>query len=320
MANAFMKSFSKKEKLYILLLIVVPIKLTGQDEFATSTAFHTITPEYFNPAFTGERQVLSTSMLYYNPYVGIENAPVMQLISVSSPMRKFSPISLGGSIVRNPMGHVQYNRILADFSYSVKVGSYFSESRLYFGFRFGFSNYNVSVSNSEAYSVSDPFIPNESDNQPTTGFGVAYKISVRDKYRYRVGLALPSIVRVDGSVYTTSSFILMANIPFARKSVVNPSFLMWSVRGSGMRYSFNTFVSITNYTFIIGNDNEVFLGGLGMLVKPEMYVGAVYRFSNSAQNVSSIAGFELSIRYDIFGSRDLGMKYNYANAGMFRTY
>ena len=105
------------------IIIILTLIFSGvasysqQDAQFTQYMYNTIN---FNPAYAGSRGTLNTFALHRTQWVGLDGAPVTNIISINSPLN-LSNLGLGVSLINDKIGPTNDNTISADISYTIPV-------------------------------------------------------------------------------------------------------------------------------------------------------------------------------------------------------
>ena len=120
---------------FVLLLFTTVLITTEvssqQDAQYTQYMYNTMS---INPAYAGQREVLSINGLYRTQWVGIDGAPETQTLAIHSPLRN-ERIGLGLSIINDAIGPANETTIDANFSYTIPLDD--KETKLSFGLKGG---------------------------------------------------------------------------------------------------------------------------------------------------------------------------------------
>jgi type IX secretion system PorP/SprF family membrane protein len=254
--------------------IIVLILLGSSNAFSqqlpqfTQYMFNTIS---INPAYAGSREALSIVGLHRSQWAGLDGAPTTQTLSIHSPLKN-KKIGLGLSFINDELGFENFSYVYADFSYTIDLGE---ATKLAFGLKGGFTSYSIDQELRDAES-SDPAISNIEDQwNPNFGMGLFLHSN-----RWYVGLSAPRILNNDynGSenygalervgYYFTGGVVVDINTDIKFK----PSFLIKMTNGAPLSYDLSG-----NFIF-----NE------------KLWLGAAYRFNESAGAFGAIAAFQVS--------------------------
>jgi type IX secretion system PorP/SprF family membrane protein len=126
-----------------------------------------------NPAYTGSREALSAFMSYRMQWMGIKGAPVIQSVSLHSPMKN-DRVALGLKAQFMQFGVTKSTSIYASYAYHVRVG----EGKLSFGLNAGADMSNTDYTGI-LESLDDPtdlvFLTNNKPYiLPNVGAGIYY--------------------------------------------------------------------------------------------------------------------------------------------------
>jgi len=174
-----------------------------QDPQYTQYMYNT---QVVNPAYAGNRDVLSFGLLYRTQWVSLEGAPQTGTFTINSPVGSLDNMGLGLSIVRDELGPSVESNITVDFSYSITTSDV---GEISFGVKGGLDILDVDYSKLDIFDGSDPLFQNNVDNkvQPQIGAGVYYNTN-----KFYAGLSVPNFINskhfdessIDGDVNSSS--------------------------------------------------------------------------------------------------------------------
>ncbi|MCC9074449.1 type IX secretion system membrane protein PorP/SprF [Flavobacterium sp. F-65] len=275
----------KKTKLGVILLILFIYNTTWAQRESQFTQYMYNTTS-INPAYAGSRGVMSIFGTHRNQWVGLDGAPITNVVSINAPI-EYSNIGLGASIINDKIGPMTENSISADFSYTINTSD---EYKLSFGLKATANLLNVDFTKLSVYDPSDPRFQGNIDNKfsPNIGAGVYWHSDVS-----YVGLSVPKMLETSyydkSADNTASSFVvkermsyyLMAGYVFDLDYNLKfkPSMLTKIVRGTPLQMDLSA-----NFIF-----DEVFTAGIA------------YRWSAA---ISGMVAFQVSDNLSIGYSYD----------------
>lgn len=171
----------------LVFVTLLSIKLSAQqDPQYTQYMYNTMS---VNPAYAGQRQVLSITGLYRTQWVGIDGAPKTQTLGVHAPLRNDN-LGLGLSVVNDALGPANETYIDANFSYSIYLDDSNDEfTKLSFGIKGGMQLLSTDWSKGRFRNPDNIFGENISLFSPTIGTGV-YLHSAK----WYVGFSVPNFL------------------------------------------------------------------------------------------------------------------------------
>ncbi len=122
----------------------------------------------FNPAYAGNRGVISVNAVYRSQWVGLDGAPTTQLVTVNGPVGR-KKIGLGLNLKSDQIGVSKQQNATADVSYTLKVSEHM---QLSFGARGGFQLLNVDFNQLNLLELSDQNFSDNISNELTPEVGV----------------------------------------------------------------------------------------------------------------------------------------------------
>lgn len=271
----------KRTVFFILLGIGLPfLSWSQQDSEYTQYMYNTVT---VNPAYAGNRGVLSFNSLYRSQWTGLNGAPNSLTFSVNSPVGERG-VGLGLSVIHDEVGPSTESNITVDFSYTIPLNL---KTKLSFGLKGGINLLNVDFGKLDIRDRSELEFSQNIENRfsPNTGLGVYLHFDDR----WYIGLSSPNILSTDhydDSISSTASekahFYLISGYVFEinRGLKFKPAILTKAVKGAPLAFD-----ASANFLF-----NERFTLGLS------------YRLDAA---VSALVGFQINNRFM------LGYSYDY---------
>jgi type IX secretion system PorP/SprF family membrane protein len=166
---------------YIILLILLLIQFRSSGQSGDSNRIILGYPVYsqylhnglmINPAYAGSREALSATLSYRMQWMGIENAPQLQTVSIHTPMKN-DKVALGlyGRFMQ--YGISNSSSIYAIYAYHIKLGT----GKLSFGLKAGVDMSNTNYNGLKEIDTSDPVLPANGKLSfvfPNAGAGIYY--------------------------------------------------------------------------------------------------------------------------------------------------
>lgn len=238
-----------------------------QDSQYTQYMYNTVS---INPAYAGNRGMLTMFGLYRNQWAGLEGAPETLNFSINTPSG-IERVGIGLGFTSDRIGPSSENIIAADFSYTLPLDA--KGTKLSFGLKGGISTLEVDPSKLVIRNPNDPNLVYRSMVSPVVGVGFYLH-----RERWYIGLSTPNLLKTEHyddiavstatesmHMYLTGGYVfdLNSNLKF------KPAALVKAVSGAPLSVDLSA-----NFLF-----NENFT------------LGAAYRFDAA---VSLLAGFQVS--------------------------
>lgn len=183
MKNYYIKAVS------ILLLSLSSITLFGQqDAQYTQYMYNTIS---INPAYAGNRDVLSIVGLHRNQWVGIDGAPRTSTLSLHTPLGVSRRVGLGASIINDEIGPTDETYMSIDFSYTIPTSE---RGKLSFGIKGTAQLINVDFNKLNIFEQGDSQFQQDVDNSFNPNVGVGLYYHTEKSY---VGLSVPNLLETE---------------------------------------------------------------------------------------------------------------------------
>ena len=288
-----------KKTLIIALSIFSFLPLYGQQE-AQFTQYND-NMMYYNPGYTGSREVLNLTGIHRQQWIGIDGAPMSTALFLHGPL-KYESVGLGASFLNDKVGPVNSTWINGDFSYSFKFKRHRRKMRkLAFGLTGGINIINANFTNLVTGDPNDALAANNYRNQvnPNFGAGVYY----HSKHWY-AGVSVPKFVE---------SKIELGRLPEQRHY-----YFM-----TGGYFKVNRMLKIRPSALFKMTKNAPFAleGSVAFIYYDRFWVGANYRLGASAGAlVQYQANDQFKIGYSVDFSTSRLVKNNYGTHELMLSY
>lgn len=255
---------------FIVFLIFCSISgFSQQDSQYTQYMYNTMN---INPAYAGQREVLSVLGLHRSQWVGIDGAPSNTSVSAHSPINDTN-LGVGIAFENDRIGPSNENKFTANISYTIFATDYYKIS---FGLNSSVTNLKIDYSKLDIYDPNDLLYQENIVNKFIPNFGAG--VYLHSDYTY-VSISIPSILETgsykNSEVFSTARekmhFYLMGGHVFEVNPLLlfKPSLLVKMVQGTSPQVDLSA-------NFLI---NEKFTTGFS------------YRFGSA---VSAMAGFQVT--------------------------
>ncbi|WP_299532335.1 type IX secretion system membrane protein PorP/SprF [Ulvibacterium sp.] len=269
-----------KAMFLFLLGMALPFFCSSQqDSEYTQYMYNTVT---VNPAYAGNRGVLSFNSLYRSQWTGLNGAPQSLTFSVNSPVGERG-VGLGLSVIHDEVGPSTESNVTVDFSYTVPLTL---KTNLSFGLKGGMNLLNVDFGKLDIRDRSELEFSQNIENRfsPNVGLGVYLHFD----HRWYLGLSSPNILSTDhydSAISSTASekahFYLIGGYVFDINSELKfkPAFLTKAVKGAPLAFD----------------------ASANFLINDRFTVGLSYRLDAA---ISALVGFQINNRFMIGYSYD----------------
>jgi type IX secretion system PorP/SprF family membrane protein len=305
--------------LFFLLLSFFFVLVQGQTE-SDSTRISLGYPVYsqylqnglvINPAYAGSRGYMSGFMSYRIQWMGTKGAPVMQSVSLHTPL-KDDKVALGLMGQFMQYGFTRTTSVYASYAYHIRLRS----GKISFGLKGGFDMSNTLYpSENFLTNPGDPVFVNDKPYVlPNIGAGVYYFSN-----KLFAGISVPAFLSYrksgSGSVQAYHSFNEY-DITFSAGGLIElsqvlkfkPSLLInYSLQNTEKlsRFDINGNFIIADLIWIGGSwrtSEQVAVGILQVQINPQLMFGFSYDYPAGRMNSYSKGSTEFILRYD-FGSK-----------------
>jgi type IX secretion system PorP/SprF family membrane protein len=306
---------------YIMLLILalIPYRTYGQSyDSARIILGYPVYSQYIhnglmiNPAYAGSREALTATLSYRLQWMGIDNAPRLQSVSLHTPMKN-DKVALGLNAQFMQYGITNSSSIYAIYAYQIRL----RKGKMSFGLKAGVDMSNTDYNGLQGIDLPDPVIPADGKLAyifPNVGAGIYYYSN-----RLFAGFSVPSFLfyRSTGSgetqaYHSFSEYDLIFSagglLTFSPVLKFKPSFLLdLSLHDSQKINQLDL-----NGNFIIADliwigaswrtSEQVIVGHLQVNLGQQLMFGFSYDYPVGRMNSYSKGSTEFVLRYE-FGSK-----------------
>ena len=300
-----------RNSLIAFVILVILVQFDGysqQDPQYTQYMYNT---QVVNPAYAGNREVLSFGLLGRTQWVNIDGAPKTGTFTVNGPIGALDNMGLGLSVVHDELGPAVESNINVDYSYSL----FFSgDSKLSFGLKAGIDVLDVDFTRLNIFDISDPRFQNNIDNkvQPQVGAGIYYNTE-----RFYAGLSVPNFLTTkhfdESSLSAGSSsqsiaaerlhyFLIMGYVfdlsddvkfkPATLVKMVSGSPLQWDLSANFLLYDKLTLGASYRWSAAVS-------AMVGFQVSDGFFLGVGYDYTTQELEDYSDGSYEVFLRFDI---------------------
>ena len=295
----------------IYTVIVFQLANAQQDAQYTQYMYNTLV---INPAYAGNRGVLSIAALYRSQWVGLDGAPTTQTLNIHSPIGK--KIGLGFAIINDEIGNGTSQKTNFDLtaSYNINLSA---KQKLSFGIKAGGNLLSLDFTKLSGFSNEQGAngIPNiDNKFSPNLGAGVYYHTE-----QFYIGFSIPNFLQTqhfDSSEATSSylakeqmNFYLMTGYIFDMSSNLKfkPALLLKMINGAPLQVDMSANFLI-NERFSLGiayRLNAAFSALIGFQLSDQFMLGLAYdkEVTELGSTAFNSGSFELFLRFELFSSK-----------------
>lgn len=296
-------------KTKILFFGLILFSLAGyaqQDSQFTQYMYNTVN---INPAYAGQRGVLSVFGLHRTQWVGLDGAPTTNAFSVHSPINE-SNVGLGLSFVNDRIGPSDENSISVDFAYTVQASENY---KLSFGLKATANLLNVDYTKLNIYNSNDPRFQNNIDNKFSPNFGAGVYLHSENTY---VGLSVPNFLETkhykDNGNYAAAKermhYYLIAGHVFELNPNLKfkPSLLTKMVQGAPLQVDVSAnFLINEKFTLGAAYRWDAALSAMaGFQITDGLFLGYAYDAETTKLANYNSGSHEIFLRFELFSNYD----------------
>lgn len=300
---------------FIIVLFLLATTFSGFAQQDPQYTQYMYNPVVINPAYAGNRGVMSITGLHRSQWLGLDGAPRTQSFSIHSPIGE-SKVGLGLSIVNDALGPQQETYIGGDFSYTINTSD---EGKLSFGLKAGGHILDVDFRQLNLFDPTDANFAQNIDNKfsPLVGVGVYYHTD-----NFYAGLSVPNLIETnhfdEGNEPGSSSSLAEENIHYygimgytfdiSDDLKFKPSTLIKMVQGAPLEVDFTAnFLVFEKLHLGAAYRWSAALSGLvGFQATDSMLIGLAYdrETTDLGNQVYNDGSFEVFLRFELFNQYD----------------
>ena len=246
-----------------------------------------------NPAYAGSNDVLNTTLVNRNQWVGFNGAPRTSTFSLHTPLKN-KKLNVGITFTNDQFGITTQNKINGVFAYRL----FFKKSSLSFGLQLGVDFIKNNWNSIQTTAPGDQVFTSQYSSQslPQTGFGVYYKAK-----KFYAGVSSPDMLSIGTSELVYKSAFLTAGYLFdlSENIKLKPSVLVKYIKNSPFEIDINAIV----YFKIVGigcsyrsNDAMVFLATVN--INKQFSAGYSYDLTTSKLSTYVRGSHEIMLKYE----------------------
>lgn len=299
----------------IKISIVVFVLLVGATAQAQQTPLYS---QYMfnmlniNPAYAGNRESGSLSMLLRKQWVSFPGAPSTGVLTYDQRVAEKN-FSFGGQFYFDNLGIEKRSGFQGFYSYSAP----FEKSTLSIGMSLGLLNYNANYNRTNPVTQGDPSLQVATNAYlPTAGIG-----AILSAEKWYIGLSSPALLKTqisikgqsairragaDGHFFLTGGYI----IPVSAEVTLKPSVLFKSVSGAPIQTDLNMNVWFNNLVAVglSYRTKDAVVGLAEIQLNPQLRMGYSYDYNVSDLVTYNNGSHEVMLRFE-FGRAE-GKKIN----------
>lgn len=285
--------------LVFLSLFVSTISVGQQDE---QMSLYMYNPLYFNPAYAGSRDAVSTVAMARFQWVNFKGAPMSQWFSIHSPILHKS-IGIGAHFINDQIGNRTRTSAYGDLSSSVQINK--RKDRISAGITFGFDALGYDFSTVQVNDQNDPYYGKSfSVTKPNLGAGIYYYGA-----KHYIGLSVPRLFESKISdvnnvlqTITQRHFFLSAGYVFDLNSVfkLKPSLLLKYTPNTPITMDINASLLMYEklWTGLMYRFHESMGVNIVYSIKQRFHIGYVYDFPINGLRTYQSGSHEVLLQYD----------------------
>jgi type IX secretion system PorP/SprF family membrane protein len=307
----FKKTYRNWLKVYwiVLVTLVATNSVCAQQDFINSQYMFNLIN--INPAYTGSKDVLSTSLSHRSQWVGFEGAPSTQVLSIPAPITKLK-IGVGLQIFNDVIGPRQMNGFNTSYAYHFKLG----QGKIGFGLRAGIVNYTYNWDKLNYKDAQDVVIGQgkQSGLIANMDFGAYYKDKMQFAGLELAHLATPTLSATSTEINLKPHLSIFYGRAFEiNKNLVLKASVLGRASGVSQFFDLNSSILIKRKIWVGLTYRTA--GAIILLtdyfVTPKFRVGYSYDYYFNNLNTTQSGSHEIFIGFDmdIFKNNMLSPRY-----------
>jgi type IX secretion system PorP/SprF family membrane protein len=255
-----------------------------------------------NPAYAGSRDAFSLFALHRSQWVGIDGAPITNILSINSPISATN-LGIGISVINDKIGPTNENDLAIDVSYTFNTSEKY---KLSFGLKGTINLFNLDISQLNPLDQNDPQFQNINATF-TPNFGVGLYFHSDKSY---FGISVPKFI--ESKHYDDNSVAIFkekTNYYFIAGSVfdvntnlkIKPSILTKAVSGAPLQLDLSGNFLFYN-KFVLGGAyrwGAAVSGLMGYQISEGLFLGYGYDYETTNLSNYNSGSHEVFLRYEI---------------------
>jgi len=302
------------KKLIIIACILAMANYEAEAQQNTLVNQYMFAGIILNPAYAGTHSYKEVKMLYRNQWVGVQNAPETNYITMHGPWKgKNKNIGTGLAVQFDRIGTSTQTEVSGMYSYKLRLGP----GKLAFGLRGGVFFFNSKLSEEEVFDEADPVFSNGNRNEFFMNFGSGLYYYTQ---KYYVGLSSQRLMTYgseSGLIRDADNRQFSERVTFLYGGYVfnlnenlklKPNVLMKVSRASDMGLDINANLLVKEM-FWVGLSHKVNQGWAALFqleVLDPLRFGYAYDMRSSNTAGGFLGSHEIMVSYD-FGKAKLVM-------------
>jgi type IX secretion system PorP/SprF family membrane protein len=252
-----------------------------------------------NPAFAGCHDALSATISYRNQWVGFQDAPKSQMLSVHTPVYN-DRVGLGLLVEKNSIGIFKETGFIGNYAYRMEL----RDGKLALGLGFGITVYNIAWNELVAADANDVQLMNNSTSAVLPAFSLGTYYYTK---KYFIGISMPLFLsyELDNSTgkykisnpFSGCNYFLTGGYEIGISNNVRllPSLLIKYHPGNAIQIDYNAQVNLKDRIWMgIGYRNKDMLIGmlqcqvnyqLRMAYSYDFELGTLGRYMNGSHEI-----------------------------------
>lgn len=289
----------KKQLILLVTLLFVGFNSSAQQDEQMSVYMHN--PLYFNPAYAGSRDALSTLAMTRFQWVNFDGAPSTQWFSIHAPLLQKS-MGIGSHMVNDRIGNRSRTAIYLDVNGSIALNK---TSRIAAGISGGIDMMGYDFSDVQVNDQADPYYGTSNQiTKPNFGAGVYY---YSDNHFF--GISVPRVMEINNSAFdtiiqtlNTRHFFISGGTVFDLNSVLKlkPTALLKFTPGAPITADINASLLMyeTLWAGVMYRFHESMGANLVYNIKQTFSIGYAYDFPINGLRTYQSGSHEIFLRYD----------------------
>lgn len=298
-----MKLFSQRFLVLLAVFLMSTLLSAQQDSQYTQYMYNTVA---VNPAYAGSRGVMSLFLMHRNQWVGLEGAPVTNVLSIHKPISNTN-LGYGISVVNDRIGISDNNTVSADLSYSIPISNAY---QLSFGLKTSLNWLSVDYNRLTIREPNDNILreQNSIENQFSLNFGVGVYWHSSKNY---IGISIPNFLetrRYDDDLRSTATDKMHIYVIGGRVFTLNadwllkPAILTKLVQGAPLQVDVSAnFLFSQKLTLGVAYRLSAAVTGLvGFQISETWQIGYAYDTDTSQLSNYNSGSHEIFLRFELF--------------------
>ncbi len=290
-------------KNYFIIISIFILSFHSKAQYFQSLSNFYMNGQYFNPAYAGSREVLSSTLTYRNQWIGLEGAPKTMSFGFHTPLKHLN-LASGFVAFTDKIGVSRLSGLAVNYVYRIRMKE--GKRNLAFGLKTGILSFRADHSELKINDAGDNVFNGVIINQSKFdfGFGIYYyapnyffsiSTPLFSNFGYNSFALNDSITTKVNNTYITTGFVLK----LGKDVELMPSLYVKSIKNDTQLDLNLSFIALKTLLFGINiRSTEALVFNFEYQINQQLRLGYAHDFVTSPLHKTTTGTHEITIRYE----------------------